>query len=65
MKKVNESERCTETFELEEEGRVVRCSKKQGHFGKHISSDDCWQGWTDQGKQRVLRERAERQQTKA
>jgi hypothetical protein len=53
MKKVSEAERCEETFD------GARCSKRTGHFGKHLSLDNGWFGWTDQGKARVLQERAE------
>jgi len=52
-------ERCTETFELRE-GHILRCSKKATHRDKHLSLDDGWVAWTDQGKERVLRERAEK-----
>lgn len=54
MKKVSEAERCDQEFDR------ARCSKRKGHFGKHLSLDDGWIGWTDQGKARVLRERAEK-----
>lgn len=48
------SERCPETF------RNHRCSKEQGHNGKHLSLDDCWVQWTDAGKKRVEREEAQK-----
>ena len=52
MKKAKSTERCTETFDAH------RCSKLLGHHGKHLCLDDCWVGWTDAGKARVLAERA-------
>jgi len=53
------AERCEAMFDEH------RCSKPKGHWGKHFCTDDCVSvGWTDAGKARVLRERAEAQQKK-
>lgn len=48
-----EAERCVESFDEH------RCSLKQGHRTKHHCFDLCSVAWTDGGKERVLRERAE------
>lgn len=57
---VTETERCIETFD--DKDGVFRCSKKQGHFGKHHCVDNLVSvAWTDAGKRRVLQERAAKQ----
>ena len=48
-----DAERCSEMFD------EYRCSLISGHRTKHGCFDDCAVTWTDAGKARVLRERAE------